>query len=60
MMKLIMARRDGSEVLKRWSGGGGGTSGVTSTTLEPGQTWAIRAWVVPDTTAAWQPLNCSP
>lgn len=57
LVKLIITRQDGTEVPKRWSGGGGGTSGVTSTTLEPGQTWVVRAWLVRADTTAWQPLN---
>jgi hypothetical protein len=52
MVKLIITRQDGSEVERRWAGGGGGLSGVTSTTLEPGRTWTLRA----DTTE-WLPLN---
>jgi hypothetical protein len=52
MVKLIITRQDGSEVQPRWAGGGGGLSGVTSTTLEPGHTWTLRA----DTTE-WLPLN---
>ena len=52
MVSLRITRQDGSEARRRWSGGGGGTSGVTSTTLEPGQTWVVRA----DTTE-WTPLN---
>jgi hypothetical protein len=52
MVSLRITGQDGSEARRRWSGGGGGTSGVTSTTLEPGQTWVVRA----DTTE-WTPLN---
>jgi hypothetical protein len=52
MVDLIITRQDGSEVQRRWAGGGGGLSGVTSTTIEAGHTWVLRA----DTTE-WMPLN---
>ena len=52
MVKLVITRQGAGDVEKRWDGGGGGTTGVTSTTLEPGQSWVLRA----DTTD-WLPLN---
>ena len=53
IVKLIITRSDGSEVERRWPGGGGGFSGVTSTTIEPGRTWIV----VPSDTSEWVPLN---